>query len=258
MEECFRCVRYGTAINCKYLVKLAMGVIIQIRTTDFGIGVWFIPCIFVAFLLLNGIKKISGKSTLRAGLLSILCLIIGYLYCTYIDIKLPWGIDAAFVAVGFMAVGNLFRANLMCDFHDTRMLGLTMVISLIVNVIFVYLNHELLHRTVGMWSNNYGNLIFFLLESLSGILFTIAATNLAKCKLIKRIGHNSIYYYGIHILLVESICSFAVKIPGVRNSVVISFFVSILVMIVILAILTWLYPSYERIYNFLIKKVLNR
>lgn len=102
------CVVYllkdGTEIDFMYQLKQFLGIFLQIRTTSYGIGVWFIPCIFVTFLLLWLILKVA-KSVYFRVLLAISCLLIGYLYCTYVDIKLPWGIDAAFIAVFFVSMG---------------------------------------------------------------------------------------------------------------------------------------------------------
>lgn len=98
-------------------VKHIIGIFLQIRTTAFGPGVWFIPCIFVAFILLRFIvwtstTKNNKGGKFRAILLACLSLIVGCIYCEYVDIKLPWGIDAAFVAVFFMTLGNLLREKL--------------------------------------------------------------------------------------------------------------------------------------------------
>lgn len=56
----------GKAISWRYLAKQTIGVVLQIRTTPYGVGVWFIPCIFVAFLYLWAIMQLYKKN-IRGG-----------------------------------------------------------------------------------------------------------------------------------------------------------------------------------------------
>ena len=89
------------ALDIGYLCKQFVGIFLQIRTTSFGPGVWFIPCIFCAYILLFLICTFASGSRVRLSISALTCLLIGY-YCTFINLKLPWGWDAAFVAVFFI------------------------------------------------------------------------------------------------------------------------------------------------------------
>lgn len=89
----------------KPLVKYFIGIFIQIRRTPYGIGVWFIPCIFIAFILLNRIMWLEKHYKIHPAVSAVFCLLLGYIYAQTINIPLPWGIDAAFVAVFFMYLG---------------------------------------------------------------------------------------------------------------------------------------------------------
>lgn len=247
--QVFDLLQSGTQINFGYLCKQALGIFIQIRTTDFGVGVWFIPCIFVCFVLLYFILKISRNHIPWGGiLLASLSLVAGYLYCTYIDIKLPWGIDAAFVAVFFMTLGALLRDKLIKTFNCKGKLILTAVAALAVNLIFTFLNYRVLGRTVGMWSNNYGNFFFFLIAALSGIVFVIAVTNLVSVSIVRKIGSGSIYYYGTHIILVDLLTMFMRRIPGVGSNDIVSMVISTVTVAAVLCVLYITYPLYERFY----------
>lgn len=52
-------IKDGTELPVNTMVKNAIGIFVQIRTTAYGPGVWFIPCIFVAFILLHFVIKLS-------------------------------------------------------------------------------------------------------------------------------------------------------------------------------------------------------
>ena len=47
-------------LDIGYLCKQFVGIFLQIRTTSFGPGAWFIPCIFCAFILLNAYRLNSA------------------------------------------------------------------------------------------------------------------------------------------------------------------------------------------------------
>lgn len=79
------------ALDIGYLCKQFVGIFLQIRTTSFGPGVWFIPCIFCAYILLFLICTFASGSRVRLSISALTCLLIGYYYCTFINLKLPWG-----------------------------------------------------------------------------------------------------------------------------------------------------------------------
>lgn len=180
--------------------------------------------------------NVHKKSKWGGYICSILCLVSGYLYCTFIDVKLPWGIDAAFVAVFFMYWGCVLR-SLIRSVEKKSVWLFAGVVSLLLNIVFCYLNYTVLGRSVGMWSNNYGNFLYFLIAAAFGILFIISVTHLVSCNPIEEIGQNSIYYYGTHIILVEFLYMFVSKIRGVGTNTTVSFIVSIaIVNVVVLAL----------------------
>lgn len=67
--------------------------------------IWFLPCLFLASLILYGFIKLTKERTGRiiaaAAALGTLCI----LYWEMGGAALPWNIDAAFLAVTFMALG---------------------------------------------------------------------------------------------------------------------------------------------------------
>jgi len=138
-------------------------------------------------------------------------MVVGYIYCEYIDIKLPWGIDASLIASSYIIIGYLFKETMMNIFKKIEQLGFLFIIP---NVIFAFVNYKILGRTIGMWSNNYGNFLYFVLSAVSGIIFIVWICNRIKSlKFVLDIGEHSIVYYGIHIIFIEIFKICISKIP---------------------------------------------
>lgn len=239
----------GDGFNWVYIIKQFFGIFLQIRTTDYGIGVWFVPCIFCAFILLFVICKLSRGNNVIAFLISAISLVAGYLYATFVDIKLPWGLDASFVAVFFMTLGMIVKKQ---NIIEKLKSNIYIAISLVLSILFAYLNYTVLGRTVGMWSNNYGNLIYFILGALSGIIFIVCLTQKKSNEYLQDIGRNSIFYYGIHIIILEATGYFTKFIPLLWNDIV-AFVASVCLLVFTVFVLKRLYPLYKGIYD----KILN-
>ena len=71
---------------------------------DWGIPMWFLPFIFILFLILHLIKRIKNK-TLYYFILSLVP-IIGFTYTRFNQTNLVWSINVALVALIFYAFGN--------------------------------------------------------------------------------------------------------------------------------------------------------
>lgn len=234
----------GSLFDWWLFLQQTFGIVLQIRTTNYSIGVWFIPCIFCAFIILFFLKRIAGKNKLFLLALATVSLLLGYLYCTYIDIKLPWGIDAAFIAVFFMVVGNIFRDKLRMDFMPNRWTLALGVGSGVLSILFTILNYRILGRTVGMWSNNYGNLFYFLGGAFCGITLTVIVAQFVNFSVVQKIGQNSIFYYGMHTLVLQALYYIVMHIPGLSLNVF-AMAVSTCMVIATLLILKLMYPYYE-------------
>lgn len=242
--------RKGTAIDWGWLGNKALGILFQVRGSEFGIGVWFLPCIFVAFLLLFLILKISRGNKEIAILLGSICLCIGFLYSTRIGKELPWSLDAALVAVFFMTIGNAFSEKLMnLELHHCVRLNIkTILVALIAitgSILFSWCNYGVLDRAVGMWSNNYGSFLFFILGVVSGVAITIIFCNACHISFLKQIGENSIFYYGIHGMFVERLSKIFCQFPGADGNGGMAFVYATIMVAIILAILSLMVPAYK-------------
>ncbi len=241
----------GGGINLSQTAKSFLGIFLQIRGSSFGPGAWFIPCIFCCYLIAYVIMHIAKERKWLAGGMGLACLAVGYCYCEFIDIKLPWGMDAAVVASFFMILGAVLKDKLMNDnFGQTKGFIAAAAVALGVNVVFAYLNYVALGRTVGMWSNHYGNLFYFTGGAISGIVFIICIARLIRCTVIQDIGIHSIFYYGLHIILVEALAYVLWRIPGISYQVV-AFVVCTMEVILVLVILKCVFPLYDRLYQYI-------
>ena len=109
----FRLVIENQAFDYAMIYNTVIGFFVNIRTTKYGGLSWFITCIYVTFIIMYLLLKVSKYNAKIAFFISLLVLTAGYVYATFVDIKLPWGIDAAFVSVFFMLCGFLLKNNLI-------------------------------------------------------------------------------------------------------------------------------------------------
>lgn len=212
------------------LIKEFIGIFIQIRTTQYDAGLWFIPCIFISEILLLLILKISKDKTKVYLPLALLTLVSGYLYCTIIDVKLPWGIDAALIAVSFMVLGYALK-------DKTRYMNKLYILFLIPNIIIGYLNVRRCGVIIDMWSNKYGSLLLFATSALCGIIFTVVISQMINIKLLGFIGRNSLYYYGLHLIVIDVISKVARRVGITTNGFIKESIIAFVTLIIVILML---------------------
>lgn len=247
-ESNFNGIEYLLVENAKNV----FATVIQLRNSRWGIGIWFLPCLFVGHIILFFISRAPQK----LYLLSIcICFTIGYLWAEIIHFPLPWGIDAACVAVFFMGLGISLKKKLsvIVNCHKKSFI---ILISLIVNIIFTFLNYKLLDRPVDMWSNVYGNAIFYLLAALSGILFALLVSSYLNWNVFVILGQRTIYYYGLHTIFIQVLAAIIVRFVNnsFLQSSVFGLFSSIFIVLFIVVILWPFYGLYMRLFNAWCKK----
>jgi len=129
---------------------------------DWGIPLWFLPCIFLVFLLHAGITRfIKTKSQ------NILVLILGFLgilWAKVTEIHLPWSIDVAMVALLFFHGGYVLKNNLKSP-TDTRQWWL-IILLFGLHITAFYFNPE----KVDMYRSIYGIPLLFLISGFTGAL----------------------------------------------------------------------------------------
>ena len=166
---------------------------------------WFFPCLFLASTISY---PILYYCRFRIGKLLGMCafFIIGYLVSSHLPHALPFTLDIAFVAAGFLLLGNILqretlilltRINLKLDLFLLVLGGAGLFIS-------VNNNHE----TVSFFINHYGHFGWMLMGAMGGILFSIIVSKylfglLSKFCFFKgticSIGYYSIAIFPVHI-----------------------------------------------------------
>lgn len=227
--------------------KNLLAIVIQIRRTRWGIGIWFLPCIFLNFLMLNLILRVSSKKII-ALIISLMCFTVGYLYSKFLHAyPLSWGLDAAFCSILFMTLGFLLKENLVKMLETFGKFILP--ISFILLCLFAWLNYKCTGSGCGMWSSMYGNYFFYIFGALFGIAFILSLSFIKKSGWLSVIGRRSIYYYGLHVILIQILSAVIGKFFG--NYLQNIYFQILATIIVTLLIIVLLWPFYN-IYNKLV------
>lgn len=215
------------------ILSTLLGFIIQIRGGRFGAGIWFLPLIFVTELLIWCILRLGNERKKRVVTIALVMLVIGYLYCRFVDVKLPWAVDSALVSTFFMTIGFYSKSILN---HKIGKLGLLFVIP---NITVGFLNSYMFDTRVDMWSNDYGSLVLYLISAFSGIYFCITLSTIVKPNWLNYIGRYSLYFYGLHLMIVEVMTKVMNRVIDTSKVIdqYIAMFVTVLSVLLILNVL---------------------
>lgn len=165
---------------------------------DWGIPMWFLPCIFMVFLIHSGITRFV-KSKFQSILVLILW-VVGILWAKTIHIHLPWSIDVALVALLFYHLGFLLKNTLKEHPYSNNWWVIILLFG--VHITGFYFNPE----KVDMYRSIYGAPLVFLISGASGalayiLLFKYLAT-LGIGKLFKPLvylGQNTVVILATHL-----------------------------------------------------------
>ena len=131
---------------------------------DWGIPLWFLPALFLCFLIFHFIQKIKNKNVKIISLIALPS--IGFIYPYFIDFHLIWSFDIALVASGFYAIGYYIRKKLLDV--ELKMAWLWILIFGFIHLITYDLNIK-----IDMYRAIYGNELLFFLHGLIGSFFYI-------------------------------------------------------------------------------------
>lgn len=131
---------------------------------DWGIPMWFLPAIFMTFLIFHGLLKI--KNNILFYCLLTLIPIGGFVYSRLTNINLPWSITIAMVALVFYAFG--FYAFPKINAVTKKA---SIVLAVILGVIHFSLNYY--NVKIDMYRAIYGNEFLFTVNGILGSLFVL-------------------------------------------------------------------------------------
>lgn len=119
-------------------------------------ALWFLPVMFITSVAYAAIRK-----AMNLKLASIVCLaigIFGFAYPVLTEVRLPWGIDTAFVALLFFHTGYLMKHYKLVERikdikqKQTAIFLLSLIVIAGINVFLIFNNGKLSLRTI-----KYGN-----------------------------------------------------------------------------------------------------
>lgn len=131
---------------------------------DWGIPLWFLPAIFMTFLIFHGLRKIKNDSVFCGFL--VLTPILGFVYSRLNDINLPWSVNIAMVSLLFYAFGYYNFKKINTISRNTSIL-LALGMGLINFFLYQY------NIKIDMYRAIYGNELLFIASGISGSLFIL-------------------------------------------------------------------------------------
>lgn len=135
---------------------------------------WFLVAFFVCKVIYDAIMKMELKPIL-VDIIILLLFISGFLLGyvkNYFVFFFPYRFDIGMVMLIFMRIGN--RISIV-EFKKKRLALLAVIVSLSLNILMFKLN-----TLVSVNSSDYGNLLWFLLGSISGSIFVISLSKLIE------------------------------------------------------------------------------
>ncbi len=156
-----------------------------IEFMDWGIPMWFLPCVFISFLLFSLVVRIK-KNHFRY-LVWLLLVIFGFTYSKYFEFRLPWSLDVACVSLIFYGIGFYLKDALIL-IKKRNSNYLILIGFLIVSIVAGIFNSK-----IDMYRATYGNFILFILSGIAGIFVIIFLTKTFKLhKTLTFLGKNTI------------------------------------------------------------------
>ena len=198
-------------------------------------GLWFLPCLFLSEAIMYIIFSISKNLRVRIIGYLILCLIcIGiHRYTAIVSIM-----DILPIAVLYLGIGKYVQKKINLFEERHLLIG---VISGILFLACVFLNYKFSAHSFDMSSLNLGIWPLYILSGIFGaFLISALSMYMSKIEILKKIGRDSISYYGLHY-----------EIIGVMDKV---FSNGYFQMIVTMGALYILIPIYKKICFYIIKE----
>lgn len=128
---------------------------------DWGIPMWFLPAIFMTFLIFHFCRKIAN--TYVYGFVLLLLAVSGFVYSRLTETNLPWSINIAMVALTFYVFGYYALKKINAISQKT-----SIILAAALTVFnFLLYSHNI---KIDMYRAIYGNEIIFLAGGISGSL----------------------------------------------------------------------------------------
>lgn len=158
---------------------------------DWGIPLWFLPCLFLTFLLFGLIQNINSNKI--RWIVLIVLTTIGLIKPFFLKTNLFWSLDISLVAVSFYAIGYYLK-NYIITSKKTKTIWFCILYGSL-HITLVFFNSK-----VDMYRGIYGNPLLFLGAGITGSLFYIYLFKLLPLfKPLVFWGKNTIIILGSHL-----------------------------------------------------------
>lgn len=159
---------------------------------DWGIPLWFLPCIFMVFLLFTVVQKIPNAKL--SGLTMAALIMIGYVWPKVVEINLPWSIDVAMVALSFYYFGNISREKIFS--LEKTALYLWLVVLFVIHLVSFYYNTT----KIDMYRAIYGKEVLFFISGITGAMFYVLLFKTFPIfRFLEYIGKHTIVILATHL-----------------------------------------------------------
>lgn len=168
-----------------------IGLLLQYRIGKYAGMFWFLPCLFIAEVLLYWYVKIYNYSIYIYLITLIATYSVGGILVKN-GILLPYTIEMSMIAVIFVGIGYFLK---MKDYILQKLSIYTSIIFFTVNVVLTYCNYAVAGR-VDMCDGNLGSLVLYVIAAQSAICgWIIVAQKSKELKVLQYIGKNSLLFY---------------------------------------------------------------
>lgn len=195
---------------------------------------WFILTLMFVKIISFFICKIKNLTAVL--IISLVFIVLAYLYKNFVDVKLFWCLDEIIYALPFFLFGYLLKTSGAFEkLFNIKYSFLYLVVGVIANVVNLKLNPEI--KYVNMFKCDFGNVFLFYVAAVFMIFFFISITKkIHRIKLVNYIGTNSFIYYGLHLIAFQFIFHFLQ--PVFDGSVIMYIVLNIVSTILVLLIMT--------------------
>lgn len=179
---------------------------------------WFLTCLFVSELILYFVLKHSKKQYI----VFIILAVVGYCYTLITKFPLPWNIDVALIATGFMYIGNICRKHNVIDKFKNRKYIAVLFFVLLISILF--------NSQIDFNLRNFGNIILTYVGGVSGtILVILLANTIKKSIFLEFIGVNSLLMMGYTYAVLNIVMLFYGNFKILQN-VFVNFFIQVVLL----------------------------
>lgn len=177
---------------------------------------WFLTCLFLVEIQFYFVDKFTKNSIKKLIFVLLMYALIGEADSKFMTFRFPWSFDVSLTSVVFFGCGFIFKVKIeqLREIFINKKNGIIKVLPLLIlSMVYLFNTH------IEMNYNIYGNILYFYISALSGIVFYSIIFMLIldyKIKFINFIGRNTIILLSLHLVFincVRGLIFFIFKIP---------------------------------------------